>query len=80
MSVTKMLSENISDAPVTKRITELLVLEGIFEGQLVQLPCSEQGHLQLDHIAQNPIQPDLGCLQGQLSGQPLPVHFSLTLY
>lgn len=27
--------------------------------------CSEQGHLKLDHIAQNHIEPGLECLQGQ---------------
>ena len=36
------------------------------------------GHLQLDRVAQSPVQPDLECLQEQgihhLSGQPVPVH------
>jgi len=27
------------------------VLEGTFRGHLAQPPCSDQGHLQLDHIA-----------------------------
>jgi len=31
------------------RISELLELEGTIKGQLVQPPCSGQGHLQLDH-------------------------------
>jgi len=52
-------------------------LEGTFRGHLAQPPCREQGHLQLDQVAQNPIQPDLGCSQGRgllyLSGQPVPV-------
>jgi len=30
------------------RIMESLELEGTFKGRLVQLPCHEQGHLQLD--------------------------------
>jgi len=30
-------------------------LEGIFRGQLAQHPCSEQGHLQLDQVAQSPV-------------------------
>ncbi|KAK4828850.1 LOW QUALITY PROTEIN: hypothetical protein QYF61_000907 [Mycteria americana] len=37
-------------------------------------PLQEQGHLQLDQVAQSPIQPDLECFQGWglhcLSGQP----------
>lgn len=30
-----------------------LVWEGIFKGHLIQLPCNEQGHPHLDHIAQS---------------------------
>jgi len=49
-------------------------LEGTFRGHLAQPPCSEQGHLQLDQVAQSPIKPDLECFQGwgtsHLSGQP----------
>jgi len=52
-------------------------LEVTFKGHLAQHPCSEQGHLQLDQVAQSPIQPDLECFQAQgidhLSGQPVPV-------
>jgi len=47
------------------RIIESFELEGILKGHLLQLPCNEQGHLQLDKIAQSPIQPDLECLQRQ---------------
>jgi len=44
----------------------LIVLEeGTLKGHLVQLPCREQEHLQLDQGAQSPVQPDLECLQGQ---------------
>jgi len=39
-------------------------LEGTFKDHLVQPPCSEQGHLQLDQVAQSPIQPDPECFQG----------------
>jgi len=39
-------------------------LEGTFTGHLVQLPCNKQGYLQLDQVAQTPIQPDLERLQG----------------
>jgi len=35
------------------RIIESSELEEIFKGHLVQLPFNEQGHLQLDHIAQS---------------------------
>ena len=52
-------------------------LEGFFKGHLAKLPCDEQEHLQLDQVAQSPVQPDLECLQGweihHLSGQPVPV-------
>ena len=40
-------------------------------------PCSEQGHLHLDQVAQSPLEPGLECFQGwgihRLSGQPGPV-------
>ena len=59
------------------RIIECFGLEGTFRGQLAQPPCSEQGHLQLDHVAQSPVQPGLECFQGwglhHFSGQPVPV-------
>jgi len=45
------------------RITESFELEGTLKGCLVQLPCTEQGRPQL-HQCSEPIQPDLGCLQG----------------
>ena len=52
-------------------------LEGTFKGPLVQPPGSEQGHLQLDQVAQSPVQPALECFQiwgiCYLSGQPVPV-------
>ena len=38
---------------------ELFGLEGTFSGHLAQHPCSEQGHLQLDQVAQRPVRPDL---------------------
>ena len=59
------------------RIIESLELEGTFKDPIVQLPCNEQGHLQLDEVAQCPVQPDLECLWAwgihHLSGQPVPV-------
>ena len=58
-------------------IIEFLELEGAFKGYLVQLPCNEQGHPQLNQVAQRPLHPDLECVQGwgiyHLSGQPVPV-------
>jgi len=52
-------------------------LEGTFRGHLAQTPCNEQGRLQLDQVAQSPVQPGLECFQGwgiyHLSGQPVPV-------
>jgi len=52
-------------------------LEGTFKSPLVQLPCNEWGHLQLDQVVQCPVQPDFECLLGwgihHLSGQRVPV-------
>ncbi len=45
------------------RIIESFELEGTFKGHLVQLPCDEQEHPQLDQVAQSHIQPDFECLQ-----------------
>lgn len=44
------------------RIIELCELEGTCKGQLDQLPCNEQGHLQLNQVAQSLVQPDFECL------------------
>ena len=59
------------------RITEWFGLEGTFKGHLVQPLCNEQGHLQLDQVAQSPVQPELESFQGwgtyHPSGQPVPV-------
>ena len=59
------------------RITECFGLKGTFRGHLAQPACSEQGHLQLDQVAQSPIQPGLEYFQGwgiyHLSGKPIPV-------
>jgi len=49
-----------------QRITELFELEITFKGHLVQLPCNELGHLQLDQGAQSPVQSDLECLNYKL--------------
>jgi len=57
-------------------IIEWWGLEGTFQGHPVQPPCHEQGHLQLEQVAQSPVQPDLEGFQGggisHLSGQPGP--------
>jgi len=69
------LSESQQD-----RIIECFGLEGTFRGHLAQPPCSEQGHLQLDQVAQSPVQPGLECFQGGglhcFSGQSVPVFHS----
>jgi len=58
------------------RIIECFGLEGTFRGHLAQPPCSEQGHLQLNQVAQSPVQPGLERFQGwaisHRSGQPVP--------
>jgi len=55
-------------------------LEGTIKGHLAQLPCSEQGHLQLDQVVQSPVQPDLERFQGwgidHLSVQTVKQHVS----
>jgi len=52
-------------------------LEGALKGHLVQLPCNEHGHPQLDQVAQSPINPGLECPQGwgfqHTSREPVPV-------
>ena len=59
------------------RIIKSLELEGIIKGHLVHLPCNEQGHAQVDQVAQGLIQPHLESPQGRsmhhVSGQPVPV-------
>lgn len=35
-----------------------------FKGHFIHLLCTEQGHLQLDHVAQSLVLPDTGCTQG----------------
>ena len=49
------------------RITESFGLEGTLKGHLVQLPCHEQRHGQLDQVAQSPVQPHLLLLQELIS-------------
>jgi len=48
-------------------------LEGTFRDHLAQHPCTEQGHLPLDQVAQTLVQPGLECFQEwglhYLSGQ-----------
>ena len=45
-------------------IRECFRLEGTFRGHLAQLPCSEQGHLQLNQVAQSLVQTGLEYFQG----------------
>jgi len=50
---------------------------------MLQLPCSKQGHPQLDQVAQSLAQPGLECLQKwgfhHISGQQLKLGFSAHL-
>ena len=59
------------------RIIQSVKLEGTFKGHLVQLPCNELGHAQLDETAHGLVQPYIESLQGwginHISGQLLPV-------
>jgi len=50
--------------PSEAEIIESFELERTLKGHLLQLLCNELGHLQLDQVAQSPVQPDLECLQG----------------
>ena len=65
------------EATKNHRITQPFELEGTLKDHLVQLPCSEQGYIQIVQVVQSPVQPDLECLQGwdfhQFSRQPVPV-------
>jgi len=71
-----MKSSSLSQLQVN-RIVERFGWEGTFRVHLAQPPCSEQGHLQPDQVAQSPIQPVLEGFQGWglhcFSGQPVPV-------
>jgi len=50
-------------------------LEGAFKSHLVQIPCSEQEHLQLDQVLRAPSRLTLGVCRDwgicHLSGQPI---------
>ena len=52
-------------------VLELFELERTLKGHLVQLPCNEQGHLQLSQLLRAPIQTELECLPGWDIHQPL---------
>lgn len=71
----------VSPQDPSHRIIELFVLKGTFKAHLVQHPCSEQGRLQLKHVAQTPVQPNLGHLPPLWAScssffQPLMIHSS----
>ena len=61
MADTSLTSADISGwrafIDTAHRITESLEREWAFKGHLVQHPCNEQGHLQLNQVAQSPVQP-----------------------
>ena len=63
--------------PQNHGIIKCFGLEVTFSGHIDHPPCSEQGHLQLDQVAQSPVQPGLECFQGwglhYLSGKPVSV-------
>lgn len=46
------------------KITERFGLGDTFKGYLDQPPAMSQGHLQLDEVAQSPVQSSLECFQG----------------
>jgi len=64
---------------VYHRTIESLELERTFKDHLVQLPCNEQGHPQLDQVVRGLIQPCLESLLGwsinHITGQPLSVPY-----
>ena len=72
-----VMPEPLNPDHLPYRTMESLELEGTFKGHLVQLPCNEQEHAQLDQVAQGLIQPLLESLQGRgihhLSEQPVPL-------
>uniref|UniRef100_A0A8C9L6H3 DBIRD complex subunit ZNF326 n=1 Tax=Pavo cristatus TaxID=9049 RepID=A0A8C9L6H3_PAVCR len=56
-----LTATSILNNPIVKARYELYVkVRWIFKGQLVQLPCNEQGHI--DQVAQSLVQPGLECL------------------
>lgn len=71
----------VSPQDPSHRIIEQFGLKGTFKAHLVQHPCSEQGRLQLKHVAQTPVQPNLGHLPPLWAScssffQPLMIHSS----
>ncbi|KAK4830138.1 hypothetical protein QYF61_008565, partial [Mycteria americana] len=72
----KRLPRQVVVAPSLETFKNALGWKGPLKVIQSNSPCSEQGHLQLDQVAQGPVQPDLECLQGwgiyHLSRQPLP--------
>jgi len=62
---------------INHKTIEWFGLEGHFKDHPVHPPCNKQGHLELDQVAQSPLQPDTEFFQRwgiyHLSGQPVPV-------
>ena len=52
------LIKAVCAVPLLHGKVEWFGLGGTFKGHLVQPPCKDQGHLQLDQVAQSPVQPD----------------------
>jgi len=42
----------------SRKVIESFEWEGTFKNHQIQLPCNEQGHLQLDEVAQSPVSRD----------------------
>jgi len=62
LKIKKLWLQSPLPKPFHHRTIEWFELEGTLEA-ICPTPCSEQGHPQL-HQCSEPIQPDLGCLQG----------------
>jgi len=59
-----VLQRAVPLALLDHRIIACYGLEGSLRGHLAQAPCSEQGCLRRDQVAQSPVQPGLECFQG----------------
>lgn len=55
LCVEQCMKRKDGDRWLSHRIVESFVLERTLKGCLVQLPCNEQGHIQLDQGAHSPV-------------------------